>query len=627
MSGILASWQSRSLNSWRAMLTDLTVLGQDGQGDWHDPQLGLSLGRTQFYNTPESCLEPPVLETPAAVLVWDGRLDARESLLAGRGSVTDAQLLIEAYERWGLDCLQHLIGSFAFVLWDKSRQRLVAGCDPTGQCRLAYAWDGHTLLLASRALALLRHPQVSAQLDDLYLAHTICNLWAHPPGSTAFAQIKRILPGQALVLQADQLQWHQVSQLQAPDGSKTGLKSAKTSASTSETYSETFWDLLNQAVKDRLRNFRPVCTTLSGGLDSTTVTVGLLNHKAEIDACSIVTDCYPEFDEYLPIQAFLERYPQVRWQPVNCDTAWSLTESWDHLPLPDDPLISCTLPMHLKLMHQIQQAGFGVVFDGEWGDELFRCSLQDLYQSGQFNQVLGSLKTNPRWYSSLWWELLLPRMPTPIQALWFARYQHRSSPFPPWVKLAYQQQAPVQEAWQQHLQHLLLSSQADVIGAFVRTAAYVGSSEVYRPIKANYQLEFVSPFQDRRLIEFALSIPPALQSHPLRTKPFLRAVNQATLPDAVRLRPKLNYFDPLKYAGIGRTEQALQALERVKQCAYLEPIVEVSVVEKLFWQYRQSYGSDYQPGQPFHNTLAEQLYNLFAFCNWHDRLQQFCSPG
>lgn len=617
MSGLLAAWNSPP-EAWQPMLADLKVLGPDGYGDWHDPQIGLSVGRTQFYDTPESCLEPPVVETAASVLVWDGRLDAREPLLAGRTGLTDAQILLEAYGRWGLDCLDHLIGSFAFVLWDKQLHRLVAGCDPIGQRRIAYSWDGCTLLIASRVLSLLRHPQVSAKLDDLYVAHTVCDLWAHPAGSTAFAQIKRLLPGQALVLQNHQLRQYQVSQLRPAESPAA----QQLTAETPDSYYEAFWDLLNQAIRDRLRSHRPVCTTLSGGLDSTTVTIGLLNQRTEIDACSIVTDCYPEFDESQPIRAFLERYPQVRWQTVNCDTAWSLTESWNGLPWPDDPLISSTLPMHLKLMQQLQQAGFGVVFDGEWGDELFRCSLQDLYRGKQWKRLLQCLQANPRWYSTGWWELLLPRMPTRVQTLWFARYLRRTSPFPPWIKPAYRQQAPVQQAWQQHLQHLLLNSHTEVIEAFIRTAAYVGISEVYRPIKASYQLEFASPFQDRRLVEFTLGIPPLLQSHPTYSKQFLRQVNQTTLPDSVRLRPKMNYFDPLKYAGIGRAEAALEALDRVKQSAYLEEIVEFSIVEKLLWQYRQSYEADYMPGQPFYNTLAEQLYNLFAFCNWHAGLQQ-----
>lgn len=86
MSGILGVWNSKKSIPWQKMLTDLEILGGDAQGDWHNPEVGLSLGRTQFYNTPESCCEPPVVTYEGCVLVWDGRLDDRESLLSDRPS-------------------------------------------------------------------------------------------------------------------------------------------------------------------------------------------------------------------------------------------------------------------------------------------------------------------------------------------------------------------------------------------------------------------------------------------------------------------------------------------------------------------------------------------------------------
>ena len=216
MSGILGIWNSQTSTPWQKMLDDLTVLGSDAKGDWHDRfryrpegdrQVNLSLGRTQFYNTPESAHEAPVVQSEGCVLVWDGRLDERESLLAGRpSSTTDAQLIIESYRRWGEECLRYLIGEFVFILWDASRDLLLVGCDVMGGRTIAYYWDGQTLLLSSRVLTLLHHPQVSKKLDELYLAHTICDFWAQPPGITPFADIKRLLPGYALILKSGQLQ-------------------------------------------------------------------------------------------------------------------------------------------------------------------------------------------------------------------------------------------------------------------------------------------------------------------------------------------------------------------------------------------------------------------------------------
>ena len=140
MSGILGVWNSQKPAPWQKMLDDLTVLGKDGKGDWHNTDISLSLGRTQLFNTPESCQENPVVQHDGCVLVWDGRVDARESLLSGRSHITDAQLIIESYRRWGVDCLKHLIGEFAFILWDASQRSFVCGLR---SCR----WQNYCLLL------------------------------------------------------------------------------------------------------------------------------------------------------------------------------------------------------------------------------------------------------------------------------------------------------------------------------------------------------------------------------------------------------------------------------------------------------------------------------------------------
>jgi len=617
MSGILGVWNSQKPTPWQQMLDDLAVLGKEGSGEWCDPAVGLSLGRTQFFNTPESCLEEAIVIAQGCVLVWDGRIDDRAALIsasiAASMPVTDAQLMIEGYRRWGTECIRHLIGEFVFILWDTVQQTLFVGCDCVGGRTLAYYWDGQTLLLSSRVLTLLLHPQVEFKLNDLYVAHTLCDLGSHPPGITAFQSIHRLLPGEALILHSGQLQRRKIGRLKVEENHATERP---------ERYHEKFWDLLNHAVGDRLRSCRPACVTLSGGLDSSTVTVALLNHLSSLDAFSITTDRYPEFDERQPIQAFLQQYPQVNWHSVNCNEAWSLSEPWEQLPCSDDPLIGFTMPMHLQMMAQIQQAGFGLVFDGEWGDELFHASLYDLYEQGNWHAMGQQLQADPRWSLSLLWELILPSLPQSISSLWLKRSLRRSGTIPPWISAEYLQQPTTQTAIQQNLEMMLISRQRDVLTCCLESTGVVAIGQAYKPIKAHFQQNFASPLQDQRLIEFALALPPVLQSHPTQNKIFLREVNRTTLPDEVRSRPKTNYFDPLKYAGLGQSQQALDRLEKVRQCTDLQAVINFDRVQNCLRWYQEMYAKSYTPGQPFHNTLANQLYGVLTFCDWYQRVQQ-----
>ena len=113
MSGLLCFVGSQNSASWKFMLDDLAILGTDNRGDWHDSASMISLGRNQFFNTPEARQELPVVEWGECALVWSGRLDKREPLLAGHTNITDAQLIIESYRRWGKNCLKHLQGNMS----------------------------------------------------------------------------------------------------------------------------------------------------------------------------------------------------------------------------------------------------------------------------------------------------------------------------------------------------------------------------------------------------------------------------------------------------------------------------------------------------------------------------------
>ncbi|AFZ34578.1 asparagine synthase [Stanieria cyanosphaera PCC 7437] len=615
MSGILGVWNSRKPTPWQKMLADLEVLGKDGRGDWHNSEINLSLGRTQFFNTPESCLEAPVIEYEGCVLVWDGRVDDRESLLADRSKVTDAQLIIESYRRWGVDCIKYLIGDFVFILWDASQDLLFVGCDALGRRTLAYYWDGQTLLLASRVLTLLLHPQVSRELDEVYVAHTICGSLAHPPGITAFKDLKRLLPGQALVLQSEQLQLQQIYQLTQP-------KSYLSPQSPEDCY-EKFWYLLNKVVKDYLRSCRQPYTTLSGGLDSSTVTVSLLNHLPKVDAFSVTTDIYPEFDEREPIKAFLQRYPQVNWHPINCNDAWAFSEPWDKLPVVDDPFITCALPMNLRTMDLAKNQGFGLAFSGVWGDEFCYTLWADQMKAGNWKLFWQHFQESPRWYSWLWRQFFLPSLPASWQARWIAlRLSSSKYNLPQWLNSNYAQSSQIHLAIQQRFQSSLVNSRVSAICQSLENTSSVGMNQLYKLLAATYQIEPVAPIGDRRMIEFANSIHPSLQIDNNYEKIFLRQANRETLPDRVRLRPKENYFDPLKYAGLGKGKQPLAIVAQAKENSYLASIIDFIQLEDSLNQYRKMYQQNYAPWQDVENKLSNQLLTSLTFCDWWLRVEK-----
>src|SRR5688572_28533088 len=107
----------------RPMLDALEFRAVDGFSSWFDGPVGFGFARANV--TPEDELEtqPLVSRSTGCVIVADVRLDNREELLRLMGlddvsSLGDAELILRAYERWGLDAMPRLLGDFAFAIWD-----------------------------------------------------------------------------------------------------------------------------------------------------------------------------------------------------------------------------------------------------------------------------------------------------------------------------------------------------------------------------------------------------------------------------------------------------------------------------------------------------------------------------
>ena len=180
MTGIVAAWNVGSDASWANVIGEHRAPG------------------AQIFSWRHSTLPLRV----AAVARTDA-LYARDDdlVLALDASPTaKARALAEDYERRGPSAFAEVEGELSFILWDRRRATLFVACDAVGVRAPAYFWDGHTLVVATRAVALLRHPAVPRSLDPTYASAVLSGLWTQPRGTTAFSRVQRLQGGQALVL-------------------------------------------------------------------------------------------------------------------------------------------------------------------------------------------------------------------------------------------------------------------------------------------------------------------------------------------------------------------------------------------------------------------------------------------
>ncbi|MBW8868344.1 MAG: asparagine synthetase B, partial [Acidobacteria bacterium] len=108
----------------------------------------------------------PTADDEHTTLIFDGRLDNREELLSMlcvqrvECELSDSELVLAAYRRWGSECFSRLQGDFAIAVFDGPRQQLTLARDPIG-CRPLYYWtNGRTCVFAPEIKAILIHPEV-----------------------------------------------------------------------------------------------------------------------------------------------------------------------------------------------------------------------------------------------------------------------------------------------------------------------------------------------------------------------------------------------------------------------------------------------------------------------------------
>ena len=251
------------------MLSVMASRGPDGSQTWSND--AVVLGHGALHATPEAVGEvmPLVDRATGNVIVADVRLDNRGELIDALGidgpaaEIGDGRLLLDAYREWGEDCVDHLLGDFAFAIWDERRQQLFLARDHFGAKPLTYHCSEHLLALASdsRSVIGLEDVPVDVNRDRVFDFLVDEPEWIDTT-STFFAEVLRLPPAHVLTVTASDQRlrryWH------LPEPEMLRLRS-------DEEYEEATREVLDLAVRCRLRGRDDVGVVLSGGIDSSSI--------------------------------------------------------------------------------------------------------------------------------------------------------------------------------------------------------------------------------------------------------------------------------------------------------------------------------------------------------------------
>ena len=269
MSGIAGFLHVDARPAEEALLQRMTLAmhyrGPDGMRHWC--RGAVALGHCALVTTSEQLgeVQPLRNESGGVVLVFDGRLDNRAELrreLFSSGvrlrEDTDAELVLSAYEKWEADCVLHMEGEFALVLWDARSRSAFCARDRMGIRPFHYHWNGTTFTFASDVHAVLAMPWVPQELNAGMVAEALA--FDHLSLSETFWRgVLRLPAATSMMVTAEGLRerryWEPDPALQLPCRSD-------------DDYVQYHRELLHEVVQRQSRSHEPLACEVSGGLDS-----------------------------------------------------------------------------------------------------------------------------------------------------------------------------------------------------------------------------------------------------------------------------------------------------------------------------------------------------------------------
>jgi len=265
------------MNHWQA----------DDTGLWAEHQVGL--GHLMFYNTPESLTEKlPFYHSDSQLTITaDARIDNRGELFSKLGistvkkeTVADSQLILAAYQKYGEDCVQHLIGDFAFAIWDQREQKLFCARDQMGVRPFFYYQDARIFAFASEIKGILAISNIDQSIDLQYFYNQLFTPPSQAVDTTIYQHIRKLKPAQSMRINASGER--KLTTYWVPDA-ETELQFNRR-----EDYYEGFLEHFTTAVNCRTRSQFNIGAQLSGGMDSSAIT-GVAARLMRADGRELIT--------------------------------------------------------------------------------------------------------------------------------------------------------------------------------------------------------------------------------------------------------------------------------------------------------------------------------------------------
>jgi asparagine synthase (glutamine-hydrolysing) len=549
------------------MIAPMTCRGPDGSGTWVTRDAGLAHRRLIVID-PAGGTQPMARQdgNDLAIIVYNGELynfqELRQELISlgyPFRSRSDTEVVLTAYQAWGVEALDRLNGIYAFAIWRPRDKTLFIARDRLGVKPVFWARTATGLVFASEIKGVLAHPDVTTEVGPDGLAEIFALGPARTPGHAIFRHVQELKPGHYLLLQPEQLRvrpYWQLSSHPHPDSLSQSVQTVRT--------------LLEDAVSRQLVADVPVATLLSGGLDSSLVTA--IAHKRFLERQAPLHTFSIEFTD-------MARHFEDNGFQTSLDTPWAQKmANWlntEHhrieLDTPDldryltPALIARDVPGHadvdtsLLVFSQAIKPWATVGLSGEAADEIFGG-----YPWFHRDDALNA-DTFP----------------------WSLRLKDRLSILSPECYEYLRPEAYVAERYQQALDEVPRLKGEPWLEARRREIAYLSITRFLPTLLERKDrmtmassLEVRVPFCDHRLVEYVWNIPWALKNWNNQPKGLLRLAAEGWLPDEIRWRRKSPYPATVNPSYFDRMAERLRLILH-DPSSPLRPLVHRPRIEEL----------------------------------------------
>lgn len=537
-----------------AMNDEMHYRGPDDRGVWNDDTCGMAQVRLSIIGLQKG-KQPLFNEDKSLVLICNGEIynyiEIKEDLIS-KGHVfnseSDSETILHLYEEYGVNCLEHLRGMFAFCLWDTKKKQLFAARDRIGEKTLYYAQVPSGVVFSTELKAILKYYIDKPQINFEQLAAPIRYTAPTSNKETYIEQISRMEPGQYILVNEDGIQKNHYWKRDLTDRFTGSFEEAKT---------ETL-RIMRESIDICLRSDVPVAVMLSGGIDSSAIAALAKETGREVHTITAGYKGQHDCDERDVARRFAKDkgfiYHEVELDETDFQNCFD--EFTQYI---DEPITDSAALAQWALYKKVKSLGFKVLLGGMGGDELFygypywnrlgeSLSIQRQHQALLPWKGYEKKKAFVKFALKNWQYILLAGYPLKIEdssiCFWMYDDYHK------FAKNAFFSQNNEDFRFSDlNLSHKFGNAEpgqeVDEIYRFsfdnIMTMAYLYLSD---RLGMGNSTEIRSPLVDYKLVEFVSSLPMSIKYKKDHPKYFLKEVLKGIVPDYILYAQKRGFTPP-----------------------------------------------------------------------------------